>query len=294
MNWDDLRFFLVLARSRTLSAAARELKVSQPTVGRRIGALERRVGAKLFVRRIDGFSLSSSGTFVLELAERMEQDALSAERRLAGRDEGVRGKVRVTASEWFVTRVLCRLTAGLLARYPELELELVADTRHVNLSRREADLALRPRRFEQETIVQRATCKLGFGLYAARSYVAERGTPVGGDGRGHVLITMSGDTGDVARDWLLELLPGARRAVETNGRDAMVSLAESGVGLACLPRVVGDGVPALERIAGVSAAPTPTLWMGMHRDARDTPRVRAVATHLAEHLRALAPGLSPA
>jgi DNA-binding transcriptional LysR family regulator len=105
---------------------------------------------------------------------------------------------------------------------------------------------------------------------------------------------MTDDAGDVARTWLERVLPGATIAVKTNGRDAMVSLAKSGVGLACLARIVGDEAPALERIATSPPAPTRTLWMGMHRDAHRTPRVRAVASYLADRLRALRPILCPA
>lgn len=294
MDWDDLRFFLVVARRRTLSAAARDLEVTQPTVGRRIAALERRLGARLFVRRPDGFDLSGAGAHVLEHAERMEQDALAAERRVSGRDEGVQGTVRITASEWIVTEVLSREVAPLLARHPRLTLDLVADQRHLNLARREADLALRPRRFAHDAIVQRAIAKLGFGLYAAPSYLAARGAPAAGDGSGHVLVAMASDVGDVARGWLESVLPGAAVGVRTNGRDAMLSLASAGVGLACLCRAVGDGAAALQRVPLSPAPPTPTLWMGVHRDVSRTPRVRAVASYLSERLRALQPRLCPA
>lgn len=92
--------------------------------------------------------------------------------------------------------------------------------------------------------------------------------------------------GDVARDWLASVLPRAVRSVRTNGRDAMVSLATAGVGLACLARIVGDRVPGLQHLSLRTAPPAPMLWLGMHRDARATPRVRAVATQVAERLRA--------
>lgn len=293
MNWDDLRFFLVLSRHRTLSSAARELRVAQPTVGRRISALERRVGAELFVRSSSGFSLTPSGTRALGFAQRMEQDALAAERRLAGRDVGVRGSVSITASEWLVTSVLAPIVGSLLALHPELRVELVADTRHLNLARREADIALRPRRFEQAGVVQRATGKLGFALYATHAYLATRGTPAYGGGAGHTLIAMSDTTGDAARSWLASALPGASLAVKTNGRDAMLSLARSGAAIACLARIVGDRAPELQRIALSPSPPTPRLWLGFHRDARETPRVKAVVAHLVERLRGLAPSLCP-
>jgi len=292
MNWDDYRFFLAVARRGTLSAAASDLDVTQPTVGRRIAALERRLGAKLYVRSPSGFTLSEAGGQMLEHAERIERDVLAAELRVAGRDAGPRGVVRITASEWLCTSVVSPLLSDLLACYPQLEIELIADTRHLNLARREADLALRPRRFEHQAIVERAIACVEFGLYAAPRYLATHRIPRSGDGRGHVVISMLHGVGDVVREWLATSLPRANHAVRTNGRDAMVTLATSGVGLACLARVVGDQVPALQRIELETAPPAPMLWLGMHRDARATPRIRAVATHitsrLAERLRATA------
>jgi DNA-binding transcriptional LysR family regulator len=293
MNWDDLRFFLLVSRHRTLSAAARELKVAQPTVGRRLSALEKRLGATLFARGSTGFALTSSGARALAFAERMEQDALGAERQLAGRDEGVQGSVRVTGSEWLITGVLAPLVGPLLTQNPRLGLELISEPRHLNLARREADIAIRPRRFEQAGIVQRAVGKLGFALYAGHGYAQLYGTPSYGDGRGHRLIVMSDGIGDAVREWLEQALPHATRGLKTNGRDAMLALARSGAGLACLARVVGDAVPELQRVALEHGAPTPTLWLGTHRDSRETPRVRAVAAHLTERLRSLGQRLCP-
>jgi DNA-binding transcriptional LysR family regulator len=293
MNWDDLRFFLVVARLGTLSAAARELKVTQPTVGRRITALERRMGARLFARSSSGFVLTASGARALAFAERMEQDALGAERQLDGRDEGVVGSVRITASEWLVNSVLASLLRPLLSKHPKLSIELIADARHLSLARREADIALRPRRFEQPGALQRSVGRLAFAVYAERSYLNAMGAPRHGDGRGHVLIGMNDETGDVARAWLDEALPHASRSVRTNGRDAMLALARSGLGLACLARIVGDATPELQRVDLSPPIPTPTLWLGTHRDARETPRVRAVVSHLTERLRGLAPRLNP-
>ena len=292
MNWDDVRFFLVLARRRTQAAAARELRVAQPTVGRRIEALERRLGARLFVKRSDGFVLSSAGAEVLANAERMEQDALAVERRVYGRDQGLQGTVRVTASEWLVTNVLSGLLAPCLAEHPQLSVELVAESRHVNLARREADLALRPRRFDHDAVVQRATGKLAFALYASREYLSQYGRPAHGEGRGHRIIAMSEETGDVAREWLQSILPGASVAARTNGRDPMLALATAGVGLACLARIAGDRAPGLRRIV-MPSEPTPTLWLGMHREARSAERVRVVAAHLTRGIHALTSELNP-
>jgi DNA-binding transcriptional LysR family regulator len=294
VDWDDLRFFLAVARRRTLSAAAHDLRVTQPTVGRRIAAFEHRLEARLFVRGSDGFALSAAGAQILAHAEHMEREALAAERGVSGRDLGLRGVVRVTASEWLVTSVLSPMLGELLARHPQLELALVADQRHLNLSRREADIALRPRRFPHAAVVQRRAATLGFGLYAAPRYLAAHGAPAAGDGRRHAVIAMVEGVGDVARDWLAAVLPGARCAVRCNGRDAMVALVAAGIGLACLARVVGDATPALHRVAMPEPPPSPALWLGVHRDARSVPRVRAVASYLVERLRAMQPALAPA
>lgn len=223
----------------------------------------------------------------------MEQDALAAERRVSGRDEGVRGVVRVTASEWLVSGVLAPLLPPLIARHRDLVVELISDQRHYNLARREADVALRPRRFEHDAVVQRAIGKLGFSLYATRGYIEEHGSPASDGGAGHVLIAMIDDVGDVARDWLAKVLPAATRSVRVNGRDAMLGLAVAGAGIACLARAVGDRVPELQRIAMSPEPPAPTLWMGVHQDARSTPRVRAVAAHISERLRAQRRRLCP-
>jgi DNA-binding transcriptional LysR family regulator len=293
VDWDELRFFLAVARRRTLSAAAHDLGVTQPTVGRRIAAFEHRLGAVLFVRGSDGFALSAAGAQILAHAEQMEREALAVERGVSGRDLGLRGVVRVTASEWLVTSVLSPMLGELLARHPQLELELVADQRHLNLSRREADIALRPRQFPHDAVVQRQAASLGFGLYAAPRYLAAHGTPAAGEGHGHAIIAMVDGVGDIARDWLAAALPGARCAARSNGRDAMAALAAAGIGLACLARVVGDAAPALHRVATPLPPPAPTLWLGMHRDARRVPRVRTVASYLVERLRAMQPVLAP-
>lgn len=284
MNWDDYRYLLAVARRGTLSAAAQELEVSQPTVGRRIAALEQRLGAKLFVRTPAGFTLSDAGADMREQAERIERDVLAAERRVSGRDVGLRGRVRVTASEWMCTSVIAPMLHDLVVRHPQLEIELVAEHRHLNLARGEADIALRPRRFQHADVVQRAVGAVRFGLYAAPRYIAARGLPQAGNGSGHVVIGMLDSVGDVVRDWLGSVLPRSSRSVRTNGRDAMVSLATAGVGLACLARVVGDELPGLQHVPMTPEAPAPTLWLGMSRDARSSPRVRLVAERFAKEL----------
>ena len=295
MNWDDLRFFLAVARTRSLSAAARGLGVTQPTVGRRIAAFERELGAKLFVASRVGQDLSATGRDLLVHAERMELEALAAERASAGRDLGMCGTVSVTASEWLVGAVLAPLIGPLTAQYPELELELVAEARHLNLMRREVDIALRPSRFEDDDVVQRKLGVIAFGLYASEAYLARFGLPdFASNCEGHRLIAMSPTLTKIPDlEWLPPLTGKAKIAIRSNGREAMATLASAGIGMACLPRLIGDRVPRLRLLRVPTPAPERPLWLGVHREVRSLPRVRATVKFLSQAIERIQPALAP-
>jgi DNA-binding transcriptional LysR family regulator len=296
MDWDDLRFFLAVARHRTMSEAARVLRVAQPTVGRRIGAFERSLGARLFLRSASGLNLSPTGQTMLLHAEEMEAQALAAESVAAGRDSGLEGEVRVTASEWMIETVLGPRLAPLLIRHAALSIALVAEARHLNLFRREADIAIRPSRFQQREVFQREIAVLRFGLYASEDYLARSGAPdFTTQGRGHTLVAAGAEMGKGIVDvtWLPRLVGKARVAVQTNGRVAMANLAAAGIGLACLPRSLGDGTPGLRLLRTPEPAPRRQLWLGLHRATRTVPRVKAVAEFITKAFAGLRAALDP-
>jgi DNA-binding transcriptional LysR family regulator len=296
LDWDDIRYFLAVSRAGSLSAAAQALGVTQPTVGRRIAAFQRRLGAKLFSPTPAGQALSATGRRLLPHAERMELEGLAAERATAGRDVGLRGRVRVTASEWLVSSVLGPALRPFLALHRELELELIADTRHLSLSRREADIALRPSRFEQQEVLQRELAVVAFGLYASDGYLAEQGVPdFAQRAEGHRLIALSEALGKMPEsEWLPPLTAGARVVARTNGREPMARMAAAGIGMACLPRFLGDATPGLRFLATPAPGPQRKLWLGAHRDARSVPRLKATTAFLAEAFERLRPALHPA
>jgi DNA-binding transcriptional LysR family regulator len=294
LDWDDLRVVLAVARGGTLSAAARALGITQPTVGRRIDGFERAVGARLFQRRPSGYVLTAAGRAVAGHAERIEREALAAERAITGRDAGLQGAVRITASEWLIARVIGPVLAGLIDRHRGLVIDLIADPRHLNLARREADIALRPRPFEQQAVHHRRLVRIELGLYASPAYLSAHGAPsFAGGCAGHAIVAMHEDVGDIAGAWLSSIAGRARIAVRTNGREAMLTMAVAGGGLACLPRLMGDAHAGLRRIAVPRPPPERTLWLGVHRDARAIPRVRAVIAFLVEELRRLQPAFAP-
>jgi DNA-binding transcriptional LysR family regulator len=295
MDWDDLRYFLAVARHGTVTAAARALEVAQPTVGRRVTSFEARLGAKLFVRSPAGWGLTAVGRGMLAHAERMEEHALTAETLAAGRDAGLDGSVRISASEWVIRSILGPALAPFVVRHPSLSLELVAEARHASLVRREADLAIRPSKFSHQDVVQRQIGTIEFGLYASDAYLARHGAPDFTAGcPGHVLIAMSDDVGNVAdREWLPPITGRARVAVRTNGREPMATMAAAGMGITCLPRFVGDATPGLRLVTTPTPAPRRALWIGVHREARSTPRIRATLTHIAESFGHLRQALCP-
>lgn len=295
LDWDDLRFFLAVARAGSLSVAAQSLGVTQPTVGRRITGLQQRLGAKLFTPTNTGQALSASGLRLLPHAERMEAEGLAAERATSGRDAGLRGRVRITASEWLIGAALGPLLRPFVTLHPELELELVADVRHLSLTRRDADVAIRPSRFEQPEIVQRRVATLGFGLYASDAYLAERGAPnFDQQCEGHRLIAMSEALTKIPDLlWLPGFTSKANVVVRTNGREPMARMAAAGIGIACLPRFLGDATANLRLLRPPSPGPERELWLGCHRDVRAVPRVRASIAFLSEGFERLRPALCP-
>lgn len=295
LDWDDLRYFLAVAREGSLSAAAHTLAVTQPTVGRRITALQRRLGAKLFTPTATGQALSPSGHRLLPFAERMEGEGLAAERATFGTDVGLRGRVRITASEWLIGAVLGPMLRPFVTLHPDLELELVADVRHLNLTRRDADVAIRPSRFEQQAVFQREIAVVAFGLYASDSYLAELGTPdFARRCAGHRLIAMSEALTKVPDvDWLPALTAKASVVVRTNGREPMARMAAAGIGMTCLPRFLGDATPNLRLLPTPSAAPERQLWLGCHRDVRAVPRVKTSIAFLSSGFGRLRSALRP-
>ena len=292
LDWDDLRYLLALSRHGTLTAAAVVLGVTQPTVGRRLAALERQLRARLFRNTPQGAELSAVGEALVRRAIRMEAEALEATRLASGRDAGVTGRLTITASEWLVARVLGPGLGGLLRAHPGLRVDLVASARWANLARGEADIALRPAAFQQQAVFQREVARLGYGLYAARDYLRTRGRPdFARRCQGHALLTMDEDVPTADGPWLEEVVGEAAVVARTNGREGLAAMAAAGLGLACLPRLVGDGVPALERLAPPVAPPERRLWLGVHRDVRNLARVRAAVAHLGGLFRKLQPAL---
>lgn len=279
MEWSDVRLFLAIARAGTLGAAGRAVGQSQPTMGRRLRVLEAAVGHRLFQRTPAGFVLTDEGAAMLGHAERIEEEMLAIGRELAGQAQQLEGSLRITASEWFAGTMLAPVLAAFVRRHPRVTIELLADARFLNLSRRDADLAFRIRPFDDVGVVSRKLVHVPYAAYVRRGLPH----PTAGDGADAGLILLeTGFAGIPDDSWLPGILPAARVVFRSNSRDVQARMCERGLGVAVLPIPLADRSSELERVDLGEAAPGRDTWIGYHRDLRQLARLRALVDHVVD------------
>jgi DNA-binding transcriptional LysR family regulator len=275
MDWDDVRHFLALARTGSVRAAGASLAVSHSTVARRVETLETRLGVKLFDRNRDGYVLTDAGKDMLVGAERVEHEMAALERGLAGQDARLEGRVRVTCTDPQVGRFLLSALAGLCTEHPGLELELHADETYLDLSKREADIALRAivvGASPPEHLIGRRLVPIVLASYVGVAH-AERLDPERGGGRVRWLGSDMPKVAErlVATSSYPELpIWGAFESMEL-----MSHAAQAGLGLAMLPTYFGDADPELQRLVKPDVRHMADFWLLTHRDLRDNARLRA-------------------
>ncbi|RKP57906.1 LysR family transcriptional regulator [Pararobbsia silviterrae] len=273
LDWSDVRIFLAIARCGSLGAAAKRVGQSQPTMGRRLRALEHALGHTLFQRTRDGFVLTDDGSAVLAYAERMEEEALGFERALTGSESQLTGLLRVSSSDWFGVHMLTPVFARLMSEHPAISIELVTDARLYNLARREADLLFRITPFDEPDVVQRKLMHMDYALYGP----VDRAPPSRGDGDGCALISMDGAFATLPDvEWIKRMLPRAKVMFGSNNREAQARMCALGAGFAVLPCLLGDATPGIRRIDLGAAPPGRDVWVGYHRDLRRVARLRAL------------------
>lgn len=288
LEWDDLRTFLAIARSRTLSGGARELGVRQSTMSRRLDALEGRAGVKLLQKTPTGFLLTEAGDAALGHVERMEQEALAVELTVAGRDARLEGSVRLTTVGSLAVSLLPPVLAAFRARYPGITIEVLTENHVLSLSRREADLSLWPERPQGNELIARKILDVTYGLYASPDYLAGRGAPdLDRGARGHsIIVRDEAGMGLPEMVWLSSLATEATIALRSINTALHVASAVAGIGLAALP----DRLASRVKLVGLDVPgpkPRRELWLAVHHDTSSAPRIRALMDALATGLKAL-------
>jgi len=274
LDWGNLRFFLELVRSGSLSQAAKRLGVDRNTVARRVAALEEELGLPLFERGPQGWVRTAAGLELSHLTSRVEEDVLAVARRADARDRALTGTVRLTTASNIAAFLLAPALPALRSAHPGLVLEIAADQRMFDLGRREADLALRmgrPR--DAGGLVTRKLTDVAYGLFASAQLVgSRREVDLARDpfvGFDDTLVSVPQER------WLADVAPDRQVVFRCNSTASLVAAARTGIGVAVLPAFIAAETPELVRLRGPEPVPH-ELWLLVHGDLRETPRVRAV------------------
>ena len=277
-DWNDLRYFLAVARGGSTLAAARMLGTSQSTVHRRLAELEKHIGCKLAKRSPTGYQLTDVGQRLLEHAERAEEVISTFERHALAAGTGLTGSVRVTCSSTMADRLAKSiLIEGFYARYPGLRVEFVITDKYLDLSKGHADIAIRTGEVADENLIGRKIAEVPWAVYATRSYVEHHGRPERThDLNQHLVVAFDGEIANyAAARWLKSVAPRAKVAARSDNWAAFLTTVKTGVGLAPLPIHHGDREKELVRLIDTEPRVVSQFWLLMHPDMRHTPRVRA-------------------
>jgi DNA-binding transcriptional LysR family regulator len=294
-DWDDLRFFLAVARAGRLTVAARRLGADHATVSRRISALEGALKAKLFERRPQGYALTEHGERLLAKAETMETQALAVSSEIGGADLALSGTIRIGTPDGFGTMFLASRTSAFAAQYPDLEIQLVAMPRLLSLSKREADVAISLAPPKEGKIVARKLTDYRLGLFATKAYLDRHPAIAAPDDlHAHEMIGYIDDlifTPEL--DYLDEVSRGLRPRLQSSNLVAQYHATLTGGGICVLPHFMtaldSRFVPVLpERVSIVRS-----FWLIVHSDLKDVARIRATVDFLVREVRAARPLFMP-
>lgn len=290
VDWDDVRYFLAVARGGSVRAAAEHLGVNHTTVLRRIAQLEERLGVHMFEKLPSGYRLTAAGEEVLEFADQMEASSHLLETRVFGRDQSVRGLLRVTLAPPLATHLLMPDFADFARQHPDIEMDILSSGELANLTNREADVAIR-------VVYDRKTLPLNLhglkgpdlfgGVYISRERLASWHAGATEPVR-WIVISMHGipewaTDGDVHTS-------GA--PFRTTDAGSQIVAVRQGLGIATLPCFVGDADPLLVRVPGTDLHMYGTVWLLTQGETRKTKRVRLFSEFISRRLAAYAPLLA--
>lgn len=287
-NWNDLRAFLAVARTGRLTTAAPRIGMDHTTVARRIGALEDGLGARLFARSPQGYALTAHGERLLPTAEKIESLAMLAGAELGEADQAVTGTVRIGAPEGFGSYILAPLMARLAERHPALDIQLVAISGVLSLSKREADVAVTLSAPREGRLVSRKLTDYRLSLYAAPAYLDAR-PPIRtrADMAGQRFIGYIGDLLYAPElDYMQAPDVDIHVGLQSSNLIAQLQACLAGAGLCVLPDFIAAREPGLVRVLPEAVALERSLWLVVHADLRTLARVRAVTEMIVEAVKA--------
>jgi len=278
MNWDDLRYFLAVARAKSLSAAGRDLGVSQPTVSRKLAAMEARLSVRLFDHIENRYILTPAGDEIFDTVQHVEETVADIDRRVAGKDLSVKGELRLTCTEVLANLYLGPHLSEFVRLHPDINLSVLCTFQHLSLSRREADIAIRVTSNPPDNLVGRRLLQVAKGVYASSKTVRLD------DSLNIEELGWIGWQDETFNRLLIySHYPKARIRHRVDDMQAMCAMVRCGLGATVLPCYVGDSDLELQRIVSEPITEGAMgLWVLSHPDVRRAARVRAFTAFIAD------------
>ncbi len=275
MNWDDLRFFLALAREGSVSAAGRSLGVRHTTVARRITALEAQLGARLFDRLSDGYAMTQTAENIFDHALAMEARVQTVDREVFGKDAALAGPLKLAVGPQVAEYLLAPNLKAFTDKYPQIDVQLLTSPALVDLAAREADIAIRMTPKPPDYLIGRKVIDLHHGIYGTDRTLKNPSGPVD-------VILFQGDP--ERPEWVSKYFPNARVVMRVDDVGPMIAAVRNHVGIGRIPCFMGDSEIEFRRMDAVLTPSTWGVWILSHTDLRDTARVRVCREFLREML----------
>ncbi|WP_028878107.1 LysR family transcriptional regulator [Terasakiella pusilla] len=281
-NWDDLRYFLMVARTGSFSAAADSLSVNGSTVGRRIDHLEQNLGCKLFDRQRHGMTLTPDGRRLLDHVQQMEKSAAELHQMAKGADEALNGWVKISVTDGLGSFWLTPNLAGFQKAYPKISLNVMSEGHMVDLSNREADIAIRLKEPTQPDLKVKRVGVVKFHVFAAPSYIDQFGQPKNwGDLAGHKIVDYLGyKESKVLSLWQETVKNHDQVVFQSNSAMGFVSALRSGMGLGMLPRFYSHTVTDLMILDLPCDLFEMPIYLVTHEQTSQTARIQAVKEYI--------------
>jgi len=286
LDWEDYRVVLGVSRAGSALKAAKSLGVTHSTILRRLDGLERRLGARLFERSRSGMAATTAGETLRRAAEHMEEIDFEATRQVLGRDLGLTGVIRVTTTDTLAARAVPELVAEFRQAHPGIGFELTTGAAMVNLTRREADIAIRATLHPPDAALGRRVGAIATALYAAPAIASGiKGSP---PFESIAWILPDDSLVDLpATRWARDAIPDERVALRCDSVTSMIAATRAGIGVAALPCFLAEPDSEIRRVSEPLPALASELWVLTHRDLRRTARIRAFMDFAARSLSVL-------
>lgn len=279
IDWDNVRYFLQVVRAGSVRQASQQLGVNQTTVSRRVSALEDQLGNKLFDRSVNGWLITATGERLIETAEHMAEEAHTIERFALAESQELRGRLRLTVGDICTQQLVMPAVKSFINKYPEVDLEILATRNDLDLTAREADIALRATDNPPENHVGKRIATLAFAVYGNKKLLNKKSKIASPES----CITWIGDS-HTKPPWIEKSYPSTPHIYRTSELSVMYQMTKQGLGIAQMPCALCDPDPELIRLPAKYIEPGWGLWLLSHVDLRTTARVRIFKDFLQKEL----------